>query len=207
MITIDIAKILGLCPWYTPEKAEAVVADTGRAHITALAALDLPISVFDRLWLVLREDVIGANILKQFTYDCAEYVLNHERLWGREPDARSLKALSVWRLYDAGNATDTELASARLDADAAVSDAWTAASRLGVISFAARGHPLEEAKMAYANYCHARFSYSAAVLAVVVLSSRYITVAHLRGIDYMMYDGLVEHLRCMLEQAAGVQIK
>ena len=96
-----------------------------RKYMTALQILGLDIPYEDRLWGVLREELIWARTLRYFSCDCAERALERERREGREPDPRSWEAVRVSRLYAAGKATKEELAAA----EAAGAAVWTAAAR------------------------------------------------------------------------------
>ena len=66
----------------------------------------------DRLWTVLQEGVLPAKVLRLFACVCAERALLRERGAGREPDARSWRAVEVARRHALGTATDAELAEA-----------------------------------------------------------------------------------------------
>jgi hypothetical protein len=61
----------------------------------------------------------ATNVLHAFACDVAEEALNRERLAGREPDARSWKAIAVKRAWLKGEATAEKLAAARDAARAA----------------------------------------------------------------------------------------
>lgn len=91
------------------------------------------------LWLLdaVQHDAPG---LRLFAADCAERALLAEREAGREPDARSWRAVEVARAFARGEASDDELASARVAArtaagaatwigaaDAAMAPVWAAA--------------------------------------------------------------------------------
>ena len=71
----------------------------------------------DRLWVVLREEVIDAKTLRLFAVWCARQI---EHLF---TDDRSKQAIEVAERFANGQATDEELAAARV----AAWDAWTAA--------------------------------------------------------------------------------
>ena len=63
---------------------------------TALDVLDLPeeeVSVYDKLWAVLREEFIEPEILHEFACQCAEQAL---ALVGK-PDPRSVAAIKAKR--------------------------------------------------------------------------------------------------------------
>ena len=77
----------------------------------------------DRLWAVLREEIIPAPILHEIACRCADDALSRIDI----PDPRSINAIAVKRRWIAGEATDDELAEARDAAEAAKRDAWAAA--------------------------------------------------------------------------------
>jgi len=66
----------------------------------------------DRLWIVLREEIIPARELRLIACWCAERALKRERAAGREPDARSWAAVEVSRRHANGLATVEELDAA-----------------------------------------------------------------------------------------------
>jgi hypothetical protein len=92
---------------------------------TAIDVLDyrtLPrrwVSDADRLWVVLRPDLVPGRVLHEFACVCAERALTREREAGREPDPRTWAAITVKRRWLCGEATDVELAAARDAARAA----------------------------------------------------------------------------------------
>ena len=99
---------------YTPERlaelydrphtvVEVLLRRDGKWH-------DVPDA--DRLWTVLRLDLIDARTLRLFACDCAERTLDRRRAAGREPDPRSMEAVRVARLYADGKATADELGAA-----------------------------------------------------------------------------------------------
>ena len=82
------------------------------------------ISAEDRLWLLLREEIIPARELRLLACKWAERALRADRKAGREPDERSWNAVSVARRFANGKATSEELEAAR---EAAWLAAWWAA--------------------------------------------------------------------------------
>ena len=86
------------------------------------------VSARDRLWTVLRKDVLPDRMLRLFACECATRALNRERAAGREPDARSWNAIDVARQHADGQASDQGLAAAWAAARAAaLVAAWAAA--------------------------------------------------------------------------------
>ena len=87
-----------------------------RDEWTALDILRLDdVTAEDRLWLVLREELIDAPILHEFACRCAERALS---LVG-EPDKRSLAAIETKRAWLRRECSDDDLAAASAAASAA----------------------------------------------------------------------------------------
>ena len=96
------------------------------------SALDIlrldDVAADDRLWLVLREELIDAQILHEFACRCAD----REIARIGKPDSRSVAAIEAKRKWLRGEISDDELDAAwdaALDAarDAARAAAWAAA--------------------------------------------------------------------------------
>jgi hypothetical protein len=94
------------CEGYTEEVIAGLFA--GRKAMTALDMLDLDIPDEDRLWAVLREDLIDAPMLHEFACWCAEGALSEQRKRGREPDPRSWAAIAAKREWLRGETADDE---------------------------------------------------------------------------------------------------
>jgi len=92
----------------------------GRERLSALDMLRLDIPAEDRMWAVLREDLIDARALHLLACDFAERAMSRID----NPDPRSIKAIEIKRLWVDGKATDGDLAAAW---DAARTAAWDAA--------------------------------------------------------------------------------
>ena len=79
----------------------------------------------DRLWVVLREEMLSAKTLRLFAVSCAKEALSLVP----NPDPRSIEAVNVAERFANGEATKKELETARSTAwSAAWSAAWAAAS-------------------------------------------------------------------------------
>ena len=122
------------CYLYDPEKKALMESIAQRQeHWSAMDILEMEnIPAADRLWAVLREELIDAPILHEFACRCAERALSRIE----NPDPRSLRAIEVKRAWLRGEATDEELAAARYAAldsaeaaalDSAEAAAWAAA--------------------------------------------------------------------------------
>ena len=102
--------------WLTDEYKRAEHAEqlaryrAMRDKWTALDILRLDdVSADDRLWLVLREELVDAPILHEFACRCAERALSRVHT----PDPRSIAAIKVKRKWLRGECTDAELSAAR----------------------------------------------------------------------------------------------
>jgi len=107
---------------YTESKVKKLFGR--RKHMSVLRVLNLKIPSEDRLWAVLRPELIDEKTLRLFACDCAERILKAEQKAERKTDIRSWKAIEVSRLFVYGEATKKELDAAR---DAAGAAAWAAA--------------------------------------------------------------------------------
>ena len=124
---------------YTEARVCALFA--GRKRLTALDVLALDIPVEDRLWAVLREELIDACTLRLFGCDCAERDLARRKKSGETIRPEDRAAIRVSRRYAVGKATLTELAAAGAAAGAARAAAGGAArdAARGAAWDAARG--------------------------------------------------------------------
>ncbi len=107
------------------ERLEAI--GSRKEQWTALDVLDLPpeeVSDGDKLWVVLREELIDGSILHEFGCRCVEEALKLVE----NPDPRSLAAIEAKRSWLRGEISDDELWKARAKALAAArAAAWYAA--------------------------------------------------------------------------------
>ena len=118
-VTIEQVESWGPCqPLY--DRAHLLELLAGRPALTVREIAALPIPTCDRLWAILREELIPAAALHELACVYAERPLDRERAAGREPDLRSWEAIRIKRAWLAGQATDEELNTAE-------AAAWTAA--------------------------------------------------------------------------------
>ena len=105
----------------------------GREAMTVADLDKLPfeaLSVMDRLWLLLRPEILGERNCHLLLCEFAENALIREREAGREPDPRSWAAIRVKRRWVDGLATSGDLwaasAASAASAGAAAAAAWAA---------------------------------------------------------------------------------
>ena len=118
MLSVTLEQVLSWGPCYSDKKVAMLFA--GRDSLTARDILTLDIPVEDRLWAVLREDMISAPVLHEFACWCAEQAL----ALIPNPDPRSVVAIATKRAWLHGEATGEQLLAA---GDAARDAAWDAA--------------------------------------------------------------------------------
>jgi hypothetical protein len=85
----------------------------GHESLTPLEISKLNIPVSDRLWALLRSELIPEDWMHELACHIAEQRLLNERKLGREPDPRSWAAIEVKRRWIRGKATNEELDTAR----------------------------------------------------------------------------------------------
>ena len=78
---------------------------------TVREIIDAPIPWMDRLWVLVRV-IDDDRMWREYACDCADRALIRERNAGREPDARSWRAIEVARAYARGEASEEELSAA-----------------------------------------------------------------------------------------------
>lgn len=129
-ITLEEFKTFAPC-WLKTEEGREKLEEIGRKkeRWTALDILELEeVSTEDKLWAVLREELIEAPVLHEFACRCAEEALKLVK----NPDPRSVAAIEAKRRWLRGEIGDEELeaaSDAARDAarDAASAAAWDAA--------------------------------------------------------------------------------
>lgn len=115
-ITREQLRRWGAC--YEDEKIATLVSAEGLTPLE-IAALDIPEE--DRLWVLLRDDVVPARELRLLACGWAEAACRKSG-WD---DQRSLAAIAVARRFAVGEASEAELVEARLAAWDARSEAWS----------------------------------------------------------------------------------
>jgi hypothetical protein len=147
----------GPCPPYKPARVRELWGS--RPTLDALDILDLKIPSEDKLWAVLRSDLIPEADLHELACRFAELALRRERKAGREPDARSWAAVAAKRRWLRGEISDEALAAA---AEAAAAEAVTAYAAVAAAEAAA---------------AHAAAAHAAAVAAVAAAAHAVVAAA------------------------------
>jgi len=130
VVTVDQVMSWEPCSNYSCGRVKKLFA--GRQSISASEILALGLPAEDKLWAVLREEVLSPHVLHEFACRYAEHILLKEHAAGREPDARSRGAIAAKRRWLRGELTDSELAAAWVEARMATrffagTTAWAAA--------------------------------------------------------------------------------
>ena len=120
-MTVDDIMGLRPCEGYSRERVEELW--DGKDSLTICEILALPIPERDRLWVVLRPGILSYTMRLRFACDCGERVVTHCEAAGRTVDVRSADAVRVARRYSRGEATRSELVSAREKARSAAENA------------------------------------------------------------------------------------
>ena len=117
MMSYTIDDVMSWKPCYSREQMSGWFRARSCMTVDDLMALD--ISDDDKLWCLLRPEVVPERKLHELACDYAERALERERKAGREPDERSWAAIETTRRWLRGEATDQELAAAGTSAWAA----------------------------------------------------------------------------------------
>lgn len=162
MLTTERILALGPCVGWTAERIDKLLEPHG-GSIDALRALDCRTlwgedgpSLIDRVWLgiqLLPDD----RSRRLMACRWARRALRRERRAGREPDARSWRAVQVAEQYARGEASRKDLRRACADADAAYAAACAAYAHAAYAADAA----------VHAAYAHAAYAAYAAADAAV----------------------------------------
>ena len=178
MKIVTLKQFLTFRPCYTEKQIKAIAGD--KAEWSAMDVLNLDdIPAADRLWAVLREEFIPAEILHEFACRCAEMAL----ALVENPDPRSTSAIAAKRAWLRGEITAKELGLARDAAyatAAAARDAADAAARDAAYFAAAAARDATAAAARDAAYSAADAAHAAADA----------------------YDNQISTLKSMLEEAA-----
>ena len=129
MKTITYEDFVSFSPCWLTDEEERKEHEEQLARYRAMrdewSAIDIlrldEVDAEDRLWLVLREELIDAPILHEFACRCAEMELSRIN----KPDARSVAAIEAKRKWLRGEISDKELVAAM---DAALAASWPSAS-------------------------------------------------------------------------------
>ena len=111
-VTVDQVMSWLPCEDYTRERVEELFA--GREALSAMEILELDIPVGDKLWAVLREELIPAETLYEFGCRCDAAC---DTTWDAADAAWDAADAAAWDAADAANAAAW---------DTAMSAAWSA---------------------------------------------------------------------------------
>ena len=129
MKSITYEEFLEFGPCYLDDPKEKALMDSiaqRQDRWTALDILELEeIPDEDKLWCVLREELIEPEKLHEFACRCAERALSRVE----NPDPRSVAAIEAKRAWMKGEISDAELDAAWVAARAAVRAAASAAAK------------------------------------------------------------------------------
>ena len=129
MKTITYEEFLEFTPCYLHDPEKKALMDSIARRKERWTALDIlgleEIPDEDKLWCVLRKELIDEKKLHEFACVCAERALSRVG----NPDSRSIAAIAAKRAWMRGEITDAELAAARDAAWDAERDAERAAER------------------------------------------------------------------------------
>jgi len=132
-VKITIKKLIswGAC-YYENELKEFKKNLKIKYGVTPLEFAELDIKTEDKIWTLLRPEIIPEKELHLLGCTFAEDALKLERKNGREPHPDSWDAIKVKRKWVAGKATEEELKSAESAAESAAGSAtgsaWSAAN-------------------------------------------------------------------------------
>ncbi len=155
-ITVDMVLSWRPCEAYTRRRLDTLIGD----GITPLEITDRRkfrgVSESDRLWVLLRPDLLDDSTLRLFACWCARQVL----ALVEDPDPRSLSAVDIAECFARGEADRSALAAAE-------SAAWAAAESAARYAAAAAGYAARAAARHAAGYA------SAAAAAAAGYAARY----------------------------------
>jgi hypothetical protein len=77
-VTVDEVLAMKPCSDYTRERVEQLWS--GRGALSVVEILDLDIPAEDRLWAVLREEVLGTELYRAFGHACADRAVERHAL-------------------------------------------------------------------------------------------------------------------------------
>lgn len=98
-------------PCYSLTRVQELFA--GRESMNVDDLLELDISARDKLWVILRPDIIPEKGLHELACIYAEEALNCERAAGCEPDPALWAAIAAKRAWLRGDIADEQLHAAR----------------------------------------------------------------------------------------------
>ncbi len=122
--TVTIDQMLSWLPWC---RGEVLQLSKDKTELTIDEIINLNISSDDKLWVLLREELLPAKLLHEFALWCAETALTRAKI----TDEVFWSALKVKRSWLDGKATDDELNAAW---KAVLGAAWESAAEFAAES-------------------------------------------------------------------------
>jgi hypothetical protein len=124
-LAITKQQLLDMRPCWDSERLEAFLADLPDRPHNATEILRLSgVPAGDKLWVVLREELISSADLRLFAADCAERALSRVE----SPGKASIAAVAAARRFARGEVSSADLSAARYAAEAAARPAARYAS-------------------------------------------------------------------------------
>lgn len=124
-LAITKQQLLDMRPCWDSERLEAFLADLPDRPHNATEILRLSgVPAGDKLWVVLREELISSADLRLFAADCAERALSRVE----SPGKASIAAVAAARRFARGEVSSADLSAASWAAAGAAADstAWAA---------------------------------------------------------------------------------
>jgi hypothetical protein len=215
LLTITVNDLISFKPCYKGEQLKKLITlFRSRPVWTALDVAALTqYPARDRLWLMLRPELIPDRTLHELACVFAERALEEERMAGREPDKRLWAAIEAKRKWLAGDISDAELAVAAADVAAAsraaldvalAADADAAAAAADAAAAAADATRVEAADAAMNDALRAASEAAERwplIVRSIHLMSKYGDAGSVAGMLVSLSESLKTHSATVLEVA------
>ena len=189
--TVTVDDVLSWGPCHSETKVRELAAPLGD-RFDALAILRAAhITAADRLWTVLREEMIPAPILHEFACRTAEWALVLVALGGAEIDSRSADAIATKRRWLRREASDKELSAAWIAARSAAEAAWSAVRSAAEAAGSAAGSAVRSAAEAARSAAEAAGSAAGSAVEAAWIAARIAAEAAWSAADDIRVDGLL----------------
>jgi hypothetical protein len=204
LLTITVNDLISFKPCYKGEQLKKLITlFRSRPVWTALDVAALTqYPARDRLWLMLRPELIPDRTLHELACVFAERALEEERMAGREPDKRLWAAIEAKRKWLAGDISDAAVAAA--DAAAAAADADAAAAAADAAAAAADATRVEAADAAMNDALRAASEAAERwplIVRSIHLMSKYGDAGSVAGMLVSLSESLKTHSATVLEVA------